>query len=145
MSVACRGLLMPGANCLIVCSPPKLSSTKEYDPQNLKKWCINNSHFRLARARFVISQKFWAFWKLKKCSQRLVISRLAYRFSYPTENSTIRIQKYITCTIIRLYKIITGQVVSLVDYTQIQYAGTASTCLLRLNLMTLYLLLQPVI
>ena len=29
--VACRGLVMPGVNCLIVCPPPKLSSTQECD------------------------------------------------------------------------------------------------------------------
>ena len=36
--MACRGLVMPGANCLIVCPPPELSSTKECDKEKHLKY-----------------------------------------------------------------------------------------------------------
>ena len=36
--VVCRGLVMPGANRLIVCPPPKLSSTQECDKDRPLKY-----------------------------------------------------------------------------------------------------------
>ena len=39
--VACRGLVMPGANCLIVCLPPNLSSTLG---------CDKNRHLKYVKA-----------------------------------------------------------------------------------------------